>query len=240
MIPALLVAAAAAAAPTTPDAAGRKVAFTTQDGWTISALYRPARGRGAVLILAHGVGSSKGEWAIFARELAAKGVGTLALDLRGHAESKRGPQGPRDASDFDVSGEWPRAVRDLHAAADWLEARGVAEERIALGGASIGANLASLAAASRPKTPFLLLLSAGPDYRGVELRGPRTRTLAGASPGDPYSDQVLKPLAAVPGVETFEAPSGHGVQMFADPATLDKVVDWIAAAARTPRPKPAR
>jgi len=231
MILALFFAAAAAAAPA-PAAAEGKVSFTTQDGWTISALYRPARGRGAVLVLAHGVGSSKGEWSEFTQRLAAKGVGTLALDLRGHADSNRGPKGPQDASDFDAAGEWPRAVGDLDAAADWLKTRGVVEERIALGGASIGANLASVAAASRPKTPFLLLLSAGPDYRGVKLRGPRTKTLAGASPGDPYSDQALKPLAAVPGVETFEAPSGHGVQMFADPATLDKVVGWVVAAAR--------
>jgi hypothetical protein len=83
-------------------------------------------------------------------------------------------------------------------------------------------------------------LSAGPDYRGVKLRKPETRTLAGASPGDLYAYQTLKPLAAVPGVETFEASSGHGVQMFTDPATLDKIVDWIAAASKSARPKPAR
>jgi len=246
ILPALLLAAAAAAAPVPPPAraaapdAEQKVSFKTKDGWTIAALYRPARKHGTVLILAHGVGSSMGEWAGFTQRLAAKGVGTLAVDLRGHVDSKLGPNGPRDYADFDATGEWPRAAGDLDAAVDWLKARGVAENRIALGGASIGANLASAAAASRPRTPFLLLLSAGPDYRGVKLRKPETRTLAGASPGDLYAYQTLKPLAAVPGVETFEAPSGHGVQMFTDPATLDKIVDWVAAASKAPRPKPAR
>ena len=233
---ALLLSASAAAAP----GAEQKVSFQTKDGWTISALYRPARKHGAVLILAHGVGSSKGEWAGFTQRLAAKGVGTLAIDLRGHVESKLGPHGPRDSSDFDATGEWPRVVGDLDAAVDWLKARGVAEDRIALGGASIGANLASVAAAERPKTPFLLLLSAGVDYRGVKLSKPATKTLAGASPGDVYAYRILKPLGAVPGVETFEAPAGHGVQMFADPATLDKIVDWVVAASRAPRPKHAR
>jgi pimeloyl-ACP methyl ester carboxylesterase len=240
----LAVAAAAAPAPTPAPApapgAEQKVSLQTKDGWTISALYRPARRHGFVLILAHGVGSAKGEWAGFTQRLAAKGVGTLAIDLRGHNESKKGPKGPRDFTDFDATGEWPRAAGDLDAAAEWLKARGVAEDKIALGGASIGANLASVAAAARPKTPFLLLLSAGPDYRGVKLLKPGTRTLAGASPGDLYAYQTLKPLAAVPGVETFEAPSGHGVQMFADPATLDKIVDWIGAASKTPPPQPAR
>jgi alpha-beta hydrolase superfamily lysophospholipase len=245
ILPALLLAVASAAAPApapSPAAAvapgvERKVSFKTKDGWTISALYRPARKGGAVLVLAHGVGSSMGEWAGFTQRLAAKGVGTLAVDLRGHVDSKLGPNGPRDYADFDATGEWPRATGDLDAAVDWLKARGVAEDRIALGGASIGANLASVAAASRPKTPFLLLLSAGPDYRGVKLLKPGTKTLAGASPGDLYAYQTLKPLAAVPGVETFEAPAGHGVQMFTDPATLDKIVDWVAASSKAPGPK---
>ncbi len=234
----LAVAAVAAPAPVpvkkpaAEPGAEQKVSFPTKDGWTISALYRPARKHGAVLILAHGVGSSKGEWAGFTQRLAAKGVGTLAIDLRGHDESKRGPKGAGDYTTFDETGEWPRAPADLDAAFDWLKSRGVAEDRIAFGGASIGANLASVAAAGRPKTPFLLLLSAGPEYRGVKLRKPETRTLAGASPPDLYAYRTLKPLAAVPGVETFEAPSGHGVQMFADPATLDKIVDWVAAASK--------
>jgi pimeloyl-ACP methyl ester carboxylesterase len=238
----LAVAAVAAAAapvsvPPVAKDAEQKVSFKTEDGWTLSALYRPARKHGVVLILAHGVGSSMGEWAGFTQRLALKGVGTLAIDLRGHDESKRGPDGAGDYTTFDGTGEWPRATADLNAAVDWLKARGVAEDRIALGGASIGANLASAAAAERPKTPFLLLLSAGPEYRGVKLRKPETRTLAGASPGDLYAYRTLTPLAAVPGVETFEAPAGHGVQMFADPATLDKIVDWIAAASKAPRPK---
>jgi pimeloyl-ACP methyl ester carboxylesterase len=241
MLPALFfaaaIASAAAPAAKTDPTAERKVAFKTPDGWTIAALYRAPRKGGVVLVLAHGVASSKGEWAGFTQRLALKGVGSLAIDLRGHGESKKGPNGPRDFSDFDATGEWPLAVADLEAAADWLKSRGVKEERIAFGGASIGANLASQAAASRPKTPFLILLSAGPDYRGAKLARPQTKTLAGASPPDQGAFLTLKPLAAVPGVETFEAPAGHGVQMFVDPATLDKIVDWAASAAASRPPR---
>ncbi|MFI5348280.1 MAG: alpha/beta hydrolase [Elusimicrobiota bacterium] len=236
----LFLAAASFAAPSpTTVPVEQKVSFKTADGWTLSALYYPARKHGTVVILAHGVAASKAEWAGFTQRLALKGVGSLAFDLRGHADSKLGPQGPRDYTDFDATNEWPKAAGDFAAAADWLKSRGVAEEKIALGGASIGANLASVAAAGKPKTPFLLLLSAGPDYRGVKLRKPQTRTLAGASPPDQYAYQVLKPLAAVPGVETFEAPAGHGAQMFADPATLDKIVDWVVSASNKTSIKPA-
>lgn len=225
----------AVAASAAPSAVEQKVSFPTKDGWTIAALYRPAKKHGDVLVLAHGVGSAKVEWAGFTQRLAAKGVGTLAIDLRGHADSKKGPKDAGDYTTFDATGEWPLAVGDLDAAVEWLKAKGVPENKIALGGASIGANLASAEAATRPKTPFLLLLSAGPNYRGVPLHRPMTKTLGVASPPDEYADRTLKPLAAVPGVETFEAPAGHGVQMFADPKTLDRIVDWVVAAA-----KPAR
>ena len=230
---ALVFAAAAVAAPAAKPA--RTVSFVTDDGWTISASYRPPRRGGAVLILAHGVGASKDEWEPLTERLSAAGVGTLALDLRGHGGSLKGPLGRRTYESFDADGEWPRAAADLAAAAAWLKSRGAAESRIALGGASIGANLASRAAASRPKTPFLLLLSPGPDYRGVALERPRTRTLAGASPGDEYAHRTLAPLSTFEGVETFEAPSGHGAQMFSDPATLDKIAAWVVAAAKAAR-----
>ncbi|MFI5345369.1 MAG: alpha/beta hydrolase [Elusimicrobiota bacterium] len=230
ILPVLLAAAALAAPAPTPP---RSVSFVTKDGWTISADYRPARKGGTVVILAHGVASSKLEWILFAERLQAEGVGTLAVDLRGHHDSQKGPAGTRTYQDFDATGEWPRAVEDLNAAARWLTARGVPESRIAFGGASIGANLASQAAAKRSKTPFLLLLSPGPDYRGVQPRiRPGLKTYVGASPPDAYAAQLLRPLSSVKGVEIFEAPAGHGTQMFEDKATFDTIVAWAVSASR--------
>jgi predicted alpha/beta hydrolase len=220
-----LLAAAALAAPAPRPV--KKISLKTRDGWALVASYRAPRQGGVVMVLAHGVGSSRIEWDAFADRLAAAGVGTLAVDLRGHHDSVNGPKGARTYVDFDATGEWPKAVEDLDAAARWLEARGVSSSSVAFGGASIGANLAALAAAARPKTPFLLMLSPGPDYRGVELKRRRgLRALAVASPGDAYAFQTLKPLSTT-GVETLEAPGGHGAQMLSDPATADKIVAWI-------------
>lgn len=216
----LLAGAVSAAAPA-------KVSFQTPDGWTIRADYRPPRRGGMVMVLAHGVAASKGEWTPLTERLAQQGIGSLALDLRGHAESTKGPSGEMDYKDFDATGQWVKAVADLRAAAAWLEALGVKPASIAFGGASIGANLASHAAADRPKVPCLLLLSPGPDYRGVGLVArPGLRTLLVASPADAYAYQTLAPFSKVKGAETLTAAGGHGAQVFADAKTLERIVGW--------------
>jgi alpha-beta hydrolase superfamily lysophospholipase len=209
------------------------VSFPTKDGWTIAAQYRPPAKGGAVVILAHGVGASSAEWGRFASALAAKGVGTLALDLRGHAGSRKGPPGSTDFTGFDVQGRWPEAAEDLRAAASWLKAKGVPDSRIAFGGASIGANLASIAAAERKSARFLLLLSPSGNYRGVVLRTRKgLKTLAAASPADGYAYVGVRKLEADKAAEVLYPPAGHGVQMFDDPATFDRVVDWTVKASR--------
>ena len=223
----LLVATFASAA-----SAPKTVSFKTADGWTIAANYRPAKTGRATLILAHGVGSARGEWNRFADRLALEGVGTLAVDLRGHADSQRGPKGKTEFTSFDASGEWPRAVADLRAAAAWLKTKGLPNHRIAFGGASIGANLASVVAAESPKTPFLLLLSPGVDYRGARLAArPGLKTLACASISDQYAYAAAHELERHGLAIAVYAPAGHGVQVFDDPVTLNRITQWVAAAA---------
>ncbi|MBI2386031.1 MAG: alpha/beta fold hydrolase [Elusimicrobia bacterium] len=222
----------ASAAAAVALAAAQAVSFATKDGWSISASYRPAAKGKATVVLAHGVGSAGVEWTRFAEALAAKGVGTLALDLRGHAGSRRGPPGSTDFTGFDARLSWPAAAEDLRAAAAWLKARGVPDERIAFGGASIGANLASIVAAERKSAPFLLLLSPASQYRGVTLRTRKgLKTLAAASPADGYSLIGVRELEAAKAAAALYPPAGHGVQMFEDPETFEHVAAWTAAAA---------
>lgn len=213
-------------------AAAQAATFATKDGWTIAAAYRPASKDAATVILAHGVGSANGEWTRFAETLAANGVGTLALDLRGHSGSRRGPPGSTDYTGFNGRA-WAAAVEDLRAAAAWLKSRGVPDAHIAFGGASIGANLASIVAAERKSTPFLLLLSPAENYRGVMLKTRKgLKTLAAAAAADEYSFMGVKKLEAGKAAAALYAPGGHGAQMFADPATFEKIVDWTLKAAR--------
>lgn len=211
-------------------AAAQAVTFATKDGWTIAADYRPASKGKATVVLAHGVGSAGVEWTRFADALSAKGVGTLALDLRGHAGSRRGPPGSTDFAGFDAYGAWPAASEDLRAAAGWLKTKGVADSRIAFGGASIGANLASVVAAERKSAPFLLLLSPSGNYRGVMLKTRKgLKTFAVASPPDGYAYIGVRDLEAAKTATVLYPPTGHGVQMFDDKGTFERVVSWTVA-----------
>ncbi len=79
------------------------VRFKTVDGWTIVGVYHPPRPggkKGDVAVLIHGVGAGHGEWSSIEPRLWKMGLGTLAIDLRGHGESDQGPSGKRVWSQF--------------------------------------------------------------------------------------------------------------------------------------------
>jgi alpha-beta hydrolase superfamily lysophospholipase len=201
----LLLASPAPAAP--PES----VRFKTSDGVELAAVYNAPADGGRVALLVHGAGAGKGEWTPLADALRRRGLGSLAIDLRGHGESA----GSRD--DFNE--------RDLDAALAFLKKRGVPASRAGAVGGSIGANLVSRLARRTPKLAFAVLLSPGADYRGVapaRLRG--RRALAAASPGDAYAFETVKSL----GLPELIARRGHGAQMLAEPEFLSALVDWIA------------
>lgn len=223
LFPLLAVAASAAQS-------AQPVLFKTADGWTIAGSYHPPRPGKAVAVLIHGVGSSRNEWERAAPRLWALGLGTLAIDLRGHEESAAGPSGKAHFQEFDATGEWPRAAGDITAALDFLKRRKIPASRVGLVGASIGANLASQAAGSIKAIPWIILLSPGGNYRGVALAPLAGRkVLAAASRADAYAYQTCLELSAQGGAAVIEARQGHGVQMFDDPDFFKKFLAWIAA-----------
>lgn len=225
----LLAAGLAAAAPKPPPflpKPAKPVAVAVASGGrSLAATWRAPRRGMPVLVLAHGAGAGKGEWDRLASRLAARGFGTLCLDLRGHGGSAAAPE---EWKAFDRPGGWAALKDDLLAAAKWVEGRKIEPARVAFGGASLGANLAASADAERPGR-FLLLLSPGADYRGVRLalrKGAKTLSLASRS--DAYAFATLGPLSER-GATVLEAPAGHGAPMLDDEATLERVLDWLAA-----------
>jgi len=239
LLPVLLLIAAAPATnkpapkPKPKPVAPKTVEFRTDDNWLVSASWRAAKKGRPTVILTHGVASARGEWDAFAARLSLSGIGTLLVDLRGHGASLQGPDGRSDFASFDARRVWPRAVNDLRAAAWWLRGRGVPDAKIAFGGASIGANLASRAASEAASAPFLLLLSPAEDYRGVGMTvRPGLKTLAAASPADTHAFVAVKRLASNPDAKTVFAPKGHGVQLLDDAKTASAIEAWILSSSK--------
>lgn len=214
------------------------VSFATEDGVTIVGEFSPA-GNGRAVLLLHMMPATKESWRPFADALAARGIASLAIDLRGHGGSVASSRGPLDFKKF-TDAEHQAKSLDVSAAMRWFAGRGLDASRVAVCGASIGANLAIAWAAGHPETPAVLALSPGLVYRGVttgeevESVNPRKLFLA-VSAEDKYSFESVRTLAALaPGVMARELDgAGHGTTMFErDRALMGEAVDWLDGAVR--------
>lgn len=215
-------------------AAPQTVRFKTTDGWTIVGLYHPPRKKADVAILVHGVGAGKGEWSGFEPDLWKMGLGTLAIDLRGHGESVKGPSGKKKKTWPQFSdADWESAAKDLKAAVLFLRRRGFKKNHVSIMGGSIGANLASQIVVEM-KLPWGVLLSPGESYRGVNLRmGSAPHFCVAASPQDGYAFKTALSLMTEPNVVFLQASSGHGAQMLAHAGFTSRLLSWIKKNAAT-------
>ncbi len=220
---------------------GKTVSWTTEDGVDLVGQYQPAKSSGRpVWILLHGLGSNKQEWLGFARSLSDIGDGFLMYDARGHGESVRGAEDqPLDYREFRTKGPgspWDRMVGDLDSAVRLLRSRfSVPARRIAVGGASLGANVALVYASQHPEVPAVILLSPGLDYAGVQTEdafrqyGSRPIFLA-ASPRDTGAFNTIRKFAVqCPASNCTLQPgegSEHGVAML-NATFTPKLLDWV-------------
>ena len=171
------------------------------------------------------LGRSRDDWDNVATRLADAGLIVLAMDLRGHGRSSG------------VASMLPPMIDDVRAAIAWIDGRpNVTPGGIAIAGASLGANLAALAAAESSQVRAVALLSPSLDYRGVRIDagvgkriGARPMWLA-ASTEDPYALRTLKELAspAGPREQHLSRAPAHGTNLLAADADLARsLVDWL-------------
>ncbi|MBM4436872.1 MAG: alpha/beta fold hydrolase [Actinobacteria bacterium] len=133
------------------DATTGRVTYPTRDRVQIVAEFTPPPGPALpypVVILAHQFGGTRAQWAGLAPALHKAGFGTLIPDLRAHGESvRRLGAGASEELYTDARGALPDLHLDIEAALRWLTAqRNVDPARLGIGGASVGANLAFVAA----------------------------------------------------------------------------------------------
>lgn len=216
-----------------------RIAFLTSDGIEIhGTLVRAEGAKGAALLL-HMMPAVKESWEAFSSALAALGVASLAIDLRGHGGSVR--QGERILDYRSFGDADHQATRlDVEAAADLLRRQGFGADRLVVVGASIGANLAIRHAAEHPEVRACLALSPGLAYRGVATEDAASRLTArqglflAASEEDAYSFTSIEALErAAKGAQTSVRrlkDAGHGTTMFErDPGLMREAAEWLAS-----------
>jgi alpha-beta hydrolase superfamily lysophospholipase len=220
----VIVAGALLAAPSESRAAQR-VTFKTDDGVVIAGTwYEPASRSGPAVILVPMLHRSRHDFDGLASQLASAGIGALTFDLRGHGES----QGT-------IGADLGEMVADVQAARRFLAGRGDVTGRVGLAGASLGANLAAMAAAGDPTISSLALLSPTLDYRGVRIEAAMKKfgarpVLMVASDEDGYASRSVRDLAkGQRGREVLRLTgAGHGTVMLErDPSLMGSLVDWF-------------
>jgi acetyl esterase/lipase len=210
----------------TVQAAGRPVILQSRDGTPLAAtLYEPSVRPVPAVVLVHMLGRSKEDWDTVATHLSDAGVIALAIDLRGHGRSG-GSAAPLAAM-----------ADDVRAAVSWVTSRpGARPDLVAVVGASLGANLAVIAASDIPLVRAVALISPSLDYRGLRLDtaamkklGDRPVWLA-ASTKDPYALRTLRELVAGGGrrEQRLSDAAAHGTNLLVADADLARaLVDWL-------------
>jgi alpha-beta hydrolase superfamily lysophospholipase len=213
-------------------ASTQRVTLRTEDGATLAAMwYEPSARPAPAVILVHMLDRSRRDWDSFAHRLAGGGIGALAIDLRGHGESQR-YQMPET-----TGAHYASMVFDVRAARRYLASRmDVQQSHVGIGGASLGANLAALAAASDGTLVSIALLSPSLDYRGLRV-DQALRKIAGrpvllvAGNDDPYAARSVRELQKAGGGPRellLLEEGGHGTTMLVRDEHLARtLVDWF-------------
>ncbi|MBL8602196.1 MAG: alpha/beta fold hydrolase [Myxococcales bacterium] len=215
------------------------------DGWSaVGSFVAAERPRGALLFV-HQLGSDRTEWAPALGRLIADrdAPAALALDLRGHGESGRNPDGVQVSwRSFERDpARWQALALDVAAGVRFLSLHAQAS-RVVVVGAGVGGSAAALAAAEEANVAALVLISPGLEYHGVRLEDALRRYLATgrrvllvAGDGDRESVEAVEALQALQqGLvdRVIEGGNdGHGVSLLrAAPDRWGRLFQWADGA----------
>jgi pimeloyl-ACP methyl ester carboxylesterase len=205
-----------------------EVQFATGDGVLLSGSLTVPQRRAPVIVLVHQFGSDRHDWDGFVPVLDRAGFATLAYDTRGMGRSlSRWPSKQRYLPPSDEERYLEAMPRDVAAARRFLGARrDLDSERIAVVGASHGANIAYAGSAAARTTvalsPVLLrdtLRPRRPSPRGVLFISSRLEAAAVLELASTVREPRLTMLA--------QDPEGHGVALLREPAVRRAILDWL-------------
>jgi alpha-beta hydrolase superfamily lysophospholipase len=208
------------------SAAGLVVSYRAADGRTLSGLLFEADSRpSAAVVLVPMLGRSREDWQAVGQRLADANITALAIDLPGAAL----PGDPQALA------AWHH---DIISAVLFLASRPaeVRSDAIGIAGASLGANLAAVAAAADPSVRALALISPSLDYRGLRIEEPMRSygarpALLMASLQDPYAARSVRELAqgaAGPREQRWSTIPAHGTLLLQRDADMVRsLVEWF-------------
>lgn len=224
----------AAEAASQPEGA---VNLKTDDGVQLFGVYSPGRKGGPGVVLLHQLGRSHEEWAFLTESLGRAGYHVLAIDLRGHGKSLIQGESTLSLQDLQAA-DYLAMTHDVAAAVTWLRSQPeVNADRVAVIGASLGANLALKYAAGDPRIAQVALLSPGLDYKGVSTEdsiaayGSRPLFMAVSREDNYAAKSVLVLDASSPNADKemkIFTGAGHGTRMLTrEPALETALITWL-------------
>ncbi len=235
---------------------GWNVSIETEDGVLLGgSLLEPDEPPSGFVLLLHMLGRDREDWRALAPALRDAGYGALAIDLRGHGDSRTRRGEPYEFLNF-LPGDFARLPMDVDTAAAYLAPRAVSDSsRLAVVGASVGAGAAIAWTAKHPEeVRALVLLSPRWEFRGLSVReavgtASSVPALVLAGQEEDHLDQareIAQTLSAgnpashlveIPPVERREE---HGTALLAggerDTQVRTLILDWIREYLGSPPP----
>ncbi len=227
-----------AVVPPTGAEIHERVSYQADDGVIIIAEYLVPAGatKPPVVLLLHQFGGNRGQWASLVPKLVAAGYAVLGADLRSFGQSTRALRDGREERyqliDLDD------LEKDVAAAIAWLKTRPEIDDgRIAVIGASVGANMAYVAAGEFPEVKTAIAMSPSANPRGGVLLG---RNVPGFSPrsvlfmsdrGESVDSRALSRNVAAPSeVKVYDDRPAHGVALLSNPQAVGDILSWLSRA----------
>jgi pimeloyl-ACP methyl ester carboxylesterase len=182
----------------------------------------------AVLLL-HGYGEDRSVWNDFSKELLNRGWAVMALDLRGHGDSRT-----KNGRAIEASPDWRTNLHefplDVDPALDWLKSRPRIDTRkIVVIGSDVGANLALIASGRFPEVRTAVAINPKLD-ESLALAGsaqdfqPRSTLVAVSNAAE---GERIKALVKAPSRVLIVSRSGGTKQWVADKQVADAVFQWL-------------
>lgn len=214
------------------------ISYQTPDGCTIrGVVYKPEHANGTAVICFHQLRLDYTSYASFAEALCERGFLVLTSDVRGHGQSTQ-KQDQTLSFESMTEDEFRKIPGlDIESAKAFLtQTYKIDPENIGLVGASIGANSVLISSGRNPQTKFVVALSPGLDYRGIqpanEVSQIQKPTFIVTAKGDTYSaassEELFESIPAKNKNIHVVDSSAHGTELLEDAETAKLVLDWIS------------